>query len=317
MKAVPVIIHAAGPKRRQNLRQKRDESDESDEEEENNTGHQPLRPPLKSSAASVPPKAKVGAAVYESTRDLVPQQYAGTATATIEIDTAHDRDARARLEKSLPAEKITSSKITGTQGPLRAPSFLRATSRFDYQPDICKDYKETGFCGFGDSCKFLHDRSDYKAGWQLEKEWEEQQRAKKRKIQDMEKFAMEQELLSKGEAEDDNDIGGDIRLGKANQDEENFEIPGSGGLEELPFACFICREPFVDPVVTTCQHYFCQKCAFERYRKTNRCAVCDKPTSGIFNKAWKIIKRMKELRGSANNASIKTAVDEDKREENS
>lgn len=29
------------------------------------------------------------------------------------------------------------------------------------QPDICKDYKETGFCGFGDSCKFLHDRSDY------------------------------------------------------------------------------------------------------------------------------------------------------------
>lgn len=26
-------------------------------------------------------------------------------------------------------------------------------SRFDYQPDICKDYKETGRCGYGDSCK--------------------------------------------------------------------------------------------------------------------------------------------------------------------
>ncbi len=30
-----------------------------------------------------------------------------------------------------------------------------------------------GYCGFGDSCKFLHDRSDYKHGWQLEREWNE------------------------------------------------------------------------------------------------------------------------------------------------
>lgn len=32
---------------------------------------------------------------------------------------------------------------------MRAPAHLRATVRWDYQPDICKDYKETGFCGFG------------------------------------------------------------------------------------------------------------------------------------------------------------------------
>ncbi len=31
-----------------------------------------------------------------------------------------------------------------------------------------------GYCGFGDSCKFLHDRSDYKYGWQLEQEWNQQ-----------------------------------------------------------------------------------------------------------------------------------------------
>ena len=58
------------------------------------------------------------------------------------------------------------------KGPIRAPAHLRATVRWDYAPDICKDYKETGFCGFGDSCKFLHDRSDYKHGWQLEREME-------------------------------------------------------------------------------------------------------------------------------------------------
>ena len=45
--------------------------------------------------------------------------------------------------------------------------------RWDYAPDICKDYKETGFCGFGDSCKFMHDRGDYKFGWQLEREQEQ------------------------------------------------------------------------------------------------------------------------------------------------
>ena len=38
------------------------------------------------------------------------------------------------------------SLVHRTQGPIRAPSFLRATCRFDYAPDICKDYKETGVC---------------------------------------------------------------------------------------------------------------------------------------------------------------------------
>ena len=35
------------------------------------------------------------------------------------------------------------------KGPMRAPLHLRATVRWDYQPDICKDWKETGYCGFG------------------------------------------------------------------------------------------------------------------------------------------------------------------------
>jgi len=43
---------------------------------------------------------------------------------------------------------------------------------FIFNLSIIQDYKETGFCGFGDSCKFMHDRSDYKSGWQLEREWQ-------------------------------------------------------------------------------------------------------------------------------------------------
>lgn len=124
------------------------------------------------------------------------------ATKTYELDTDKGRDAQAIFERSqklqddLKEEKIDSSVYRGAagyrqyikprdtaqnnassgmsrKGPIRAPEHLRATVRWDYQPDICKDYKETGFCGFGDSCKFLHDRSDYKHGWQIEREMTE------------------------------------------------------------------------------------------------------------------------------------------------
>ncbi|XP_039747680.1 E3 ubiquitin-protein ligase RNF113A [Pararge aegeria] len=126
------------------------------------------------------------------------QQQRENATSTYDMDTEVDRDAQAIFEK---AQKINEEllgqaddkvyrginnyaqyykkKDTAAgnassglvrKGPIRAPANLRATVRWDYQPDICKDYKETGFCGFGDSCKFLHDRSDYKHGWQLERE---------------------------------------------------------------------------------------------------------------------------------------------------
>lgn len=54
-------------------------------------------------------------------------------------------------------------------GPQRVSQHVRSTIRIDYQPDICKDYKETGFCSYGDSCKFMHDRGDYKSGWELDR----------------------------------------------------------------------------------------------------------------------------------------------------
>ena len=89
---------------------------------------------------------------------------------------------RSFVEKN-EAEAISRNKITGTQGPIRAPAFLRATARFDYQPNVCKDYKETGTCGFGDSCVFMHDRGDYKSGWQLEQDWDKEQAEKKKALE--------------------------------------------------------------------------------------------------------------------------------------
>ena len=59
-----------------------------------------------------------------------------------------------------------------TVGPVKASSNVRTITVTDFAPDVCKDYKQTGFCGFGDSCKFLHERQDYKQGWELDKDWE-------------------------------------------------------------------------------------------------------------------------------------------------
>jgi RING finger protein 113A len=64
-------------------------------------------------------------------------------------------------------------------GPVKAPTNIRTVTTTDFAPDVCKDYKQTGWCGFGDSCKFLHAREDYKQGWQLDKEWENVTKGKK------------------------------------------------------------------------------------------------------------------------------------------
>ncbi|XP_053664450.1 E3 ubiquitin-protein ligase RNF113A [Anopheles marshallii] len=209
------------------------------------------------------------------------------ATAELEIETEKDRDAQAIYQKSIDINKELEGKeddkvyrglnnytqfykkkdsaqgnaASGMvrKGPIRAPANIRSTVRWDYQPDICKDYKETGYCGFGDSCKFLHDRSDYKHGWQ-----------------------MEQEGPGSGHNHGNEDSDGD---------DTKYEIHSDD--EELPFKCYVCRESFVDPIVTKCKHYFCERCALAQYKKSTRCAICGVQTNGMFNPAKELIARLK------------------------
>jgi RING finger protein 113A len=143
-------------------------------------------------------------------------------------------------------------------GPQKASTNIRTITVTDYTPDVCKDYKQTGFCGFGDNCKFLHAREDYAAGWKLDREWE--MSGKK--------------------------SGGTI-VASANRDEKEKEEDGVdlAMLEKIPFACIICKKPYKSPIITKCGHYFCEACALKRYRKDPTCAACNMKTQGVFNGA--------------------------------
>ncbi|KAG9152225.1 hypothetical protein Leryth_025025 [Lithospermum erythrorhizon] len=193
------------------------------------------------------------------------------ATATLQTETEFTRDARAIRERQLKqAEEemkgksktggdeklykgihgytdykagfrreltVASEKAGGSHGPLRASAHIRTTQRFDYQPDICKDYKETGYCGYGDSCKFMHDRGDYKSGWQIEKEWEEAEKLRKRK-------------LALGMLEDDEEAAGEVD--EDDDDALPFALYGGYSLAACCYAntsiktpcknkkCFVC-----------------------------------------------------------------------------
>lgn len=205
------------------------------------------------------------------------------ATRTYELDTETGKDAQAVFERSQVINKnlkgkeddkvyrgmnnytqyyekkdtaagnAASGKVR--RGPIRAPNHLRATVRWDYQPDICKDYKETGYCGFGDSCKFLHDRSDYKHGWQLER---------------------------------------DAKLGlDKTEDMKHYEV-SSDEEDDFPFKCYICRQSFTNPMVTKCKHYFCEACILKHLKKTHKCFVCETNTDGIIKPARELVSKLKK-----------------------
>ena len=135
------------------------------------------------------------------------------------------------------------------KGPLLAPTNVRSSVRMDYQPDICTDYKKTGYCGYGDSCVFMHDRSEYKGSWQVEKEWLKEQEDKAKALED----------------------GGEAKEEDEDEDNSKHRRPAialssavltHGRAPLVPFACLICERRFTflsNAVVTPCEHYFCEK----------------------------------------------------------
>lgn len=258
-----------------------DSDSSSGSESDNGDGHVVKRRKIRGSAlkASTADQAK-------STLDLGTTKYDADKSTTIEASSDATKQSNWYDEKATDA--LSSKNLLGTTrnaltskpatfieksedapkkqvGPLKAPTNIRTITVTDYAPDVCKDYKQTGFCGFGDNCKFLHAREDYAAGWKLDKEWEMSNKGKK--------------------------PGGTI-VASANRDakekEESFDVQL---LEKIPFACIICKGPYKTPLTTKCGHYFCESCAMKRYKRDPTCAACGENTGGTF----KVAKNLQKL----------------------
>jgi len=178
-------------------------------------------------------------------------------------------------------------------GPMKAATNIRTITVTDYAPDVCKDYKQTGFCGFGDSCKFLHARDDYKQGWAIDQEWEAKTKGKK----------LEGTIVASANK-------ADLRKEEDEEDEADAAM-----LEKIPFACIICKKPYTNPIATQCGHYFCEACALQRYRKKPDCAACGEGTNGVFNSA-KLLNKLLE-RKKAREERLKAKAEKEKEEEES
>ena len=142
---------------------------------------------------------------------------------------------------------------------------------------------------FGDSCKFLHAREDYKQGWELDKDWEIGTKGKK------------QGAGSKKFLADEN----------TGSDEDDAALDG------IPFACIICKKSYTNPIVTKCGHYFCEKCALQRYRKSPSCAACGAGTGGVFNGAKGLKKMLDKKRERAKQRREKAIANGEEVEEDS
>jgi len=239
------------------------------------------------------------------------------AVRTLEIDTAVGGDARAIHERNDEINKglkdgtlekgvyrgmgaykryanrsegaVAASKYTGLLGPTRNTlSNVRSTMRIEYwnassgtDGGVCKDYKETGFCGYGDSCKFLHDRSDYKQGYELEKEWENKQK----KIQEEKVRRWEKRLEKRAR------LGADAQDGDSSPSEVDSD-------DDTPQACPKCDQKWEDcksiPIITVCGHHFCEDCAMEGYATSPACMACGLATNGIFNSCDSLEEKIKK-----------------------
>jgi len=205
---------------------------------------------------------KDGGAVVKRTKatsGLLIKEEGGGADSDKKSQKATEMYDGAALEEELEAMKQRNSAVVTIEdekpgssrkpaskfGPSSAPAYVRATTIVDYKPDLCKDYNETGYCGYGDTCIYLHDRTTYVAGNVLDQRWEE--------------------LVKKAKS------GGEKSTTNAASD------PATN-------TCGICKKILANPAVRTrCGHSFCQSCAFTRFDKDPTCAVCGLATMGIFN----------------------------------
>lgn len=161
-------------------------------------------------------------------------------------DTRRDEIDSKESSKDTSEESGEETQSEGQRAPSGPdkpqPKNVRATTVTDFQPDICKDFWQTGYCGYGDTCKFLHVRDELRQRKPIEKEWEQ---VKTTDSNSVTATAVQQD-------------------------------------QPVPHKCLICRRDYSHPVRTECDHYFCQSCFLARCKKkSTSCMLCGKDTGGV------------------------------------
>ena len=218
-------------------------------------------------------------------------QYKSGASGTITKEYAQLKET---LEREEAAEKLKpddrtmaqrmkeqnekSSKYFVSIGPARISNTVKHTNTIDYNPSRCKDFFQAGYCVFGDSCIFIHDRCDYKFGWQIDKEYE----AKQKKKQERRQKRLEAIIAQQDPHE----------LGLDSTDSENEDtLLGPAVYAHIDPVCPSCKQDYKTPILLVCNHILCESCAGKEYAKTGKCPKCSKRMSGVFNTGAKVLER--------------------------